>query len=153
MIENWFYKALISLFLVVPGWMASSFCHKNFGVKPEVFVVWYFLAVASGITVWLRIQGINIWPSTAGCLMIILIGLTFGPVAHILLFRAVVEAPNPGMVVAISGAASAVVFGLSLALGNFFPKYFDIAAFRYNHILGILLVISGVFLLGLRRAG
>jgi len=51
MAESWFLKAILSLFLVVPGWMGVQFFHKNFGVRSEVFVVWYFLALAGGIIV------------------------------------------------------------------------------------------------------
>lgn len=151
MIEGWFPRALISLFLVVPSWMSVPFFHKNLGIRPEVFVLWYFSALAFGVGIWLRSQGSGLWPSTIGCISIILIGLVFGASAHIFLFSAVLKAPNPGVVVAISGAASAVVFVLSLVLGNFFPKYFNAVSFNYAQLMGVLLVISGVFILGWRR--
>ena len=75
------------------------------------------------------------------------IGLTFGTVANMLLFAATAAAPNPAFSSAIASAASLVIFALSFGLFRFFPKYFYEMKFDGGHLLGILVIIAGVFLL------
>ena len=73
--------------------------------------------------------------------------LNFGTVANMLLFAATAAAPNPAFSSAIASAASLVIFALSFGLFRFFPKYFYEMKFDGGHLLGILVIIAGVFLL------
>ena len=38
---NWLFQSLVSTVLLVPAWLSVGFFGKNYGVRPDVFMVWY----------------------------------------------------------------------------------------------------------------
>ena len=148
---NWASTAIIGMFCIVPSWVAIGFFEKNYSMRPEVFMIWYFFGVLIGSTCLLASRGISIMPAFSPWMQVVAIGLTFGVVANMMLFAATAAAPNPAFTSAIAGTASLVIFCLSFALFRVFPKFFHAVKFEGYDLLGIVVIIAGVFLLARSR--
>lgn len=157
---GWLALSFLATLCIVPTFLSIPYFGRNFQVKPEVFMTWYFAGVSLGVGLWIYLSGraTDLLPRSQGALAgIILIGLTFGAVANSSLFRAVALAPNPGMPPVVYSAVSVVVFLASAMLASRLPKYFEQVSTDLDRFLGILLVIAGLFLIAggwplLRRA-
>jgi len=85
-------------------------------------------------------------------LAIVLIGFTIGGVANVALFSAVAIAPNPGLPVALSNAASIGVFLAAILLYRWFPAHFDpVKTDIWWSGLGLLFTVVGVAIISIRR--
>ena len=144
---NWAVMSLIGTICIVPSWLGVSFFERNYHVRPEVFMIWYFFGVIIGTGCVLALKGVCIIPAPAPWLSIIAIGLTFGVVANIMLFAATAIAPNPGLPSAIASSASVLVFVLSLLFFRLFPSYFNEVAFDGYHLIGLVITIAGVIMM------
>lgn len=144
---NWVVMSVIGTICIVPSWLGVGFFERNYHVRPEVFMMWYFFGVIIGTGCVLTLQESSIIPATAPWLSIVAVGLTFGVVANIMLFAATAIAPNPGLPSAIASSASALVFVLSLLLFRLFPIYFNEVAFDSYHLVGLIITIAGVILM------
>ncbi len=152
--KSWFLQSVIAMILVVPAWLSITFYKKNFHVSAEIFLVWYFGAAAVGIVIFKAFSGVSLiefFPAPSLVIGMLLIGLTLGAAANALLFSAVSVAPNPGLPIAISGTASVCVFLVSVVLGSFLPKYFSEVRFDWQAFVGVLLVVSGIALIAVRK--
>src|SRR5262245_15198567 len=125
---SWWLKSIVSLALLTPAWLAIPFFQRNFKVEQQTFLVWYFLGVVIGTMVMIHMDGATlamVLPSKGLVGAVLAFGIICGSVANSLLFRAVGEAPNPGLPVAIANGASALVFLASVILGSRLPRYFE----------------------------
>ncbi len=147
---QWFYQSVAAALLLVPTWLAVGFFQKNFGLRSEVFLVWNMIGITIGVYVFDRKIFDPSIPVVA-ITTVVLLGLTIGTSANVLLFRAVITAPNPGLPLVLLGITNALVFVVSILLGRILPKYFEQAAFDYFHLLGIFLVSTGVALIAIKR--
>src|SRR4051812_14969498 len=122
---SWLCQSLVAVLCLIPVWLAIGFFEKNFQIKPQVFVIWYFLGVV--ITSALCGGGTlsSLMPSFKSVGGVLLVGLTLGAIASILLFRAIGSAPNPGLPVAMSNVASVGVFLVAALLSRWAPSYFS----------------------------
>lgn len=146
---NWISQSLLATALLVFPWLMVGFFGRNYAIKPEVFLVWYFLGAMVVFTGAGKSSTFSIPLGVIGAIFII--GLTMGGFANILLFRAVAGAPNPGLAVAISGLASVGVYLVSIPLGKWAPRYFDATKFDPWFFLGVLLAIAGVAIVAIRQ--
>lgn len=149
--STWFGQAMTATLFLIPGWLAIGFFERNFQVKPDVFLVWYALGMAITAT-WLGespLQALVTSWRVVG--MILLVGFTVGGVANILLFQAVGRAPNPGLPVAIASAASVGVFLVGALLSVWLPRYFDSVKVDAWSLIGLVLTITGVSIISIRR--
>ncbi len=147
---HWFYQSIAAALLIVPAWLAVGFFQKNFGLRSEIFLVWYMVGVIPGVCF---LDG-KIFSSSLPIIVIastILGGLTFGAISNIWIFHAVSAAPNPGLPLALLGITNVLVFVGAAVLGRILPKYFEQAAFDYHHLLGVLLVAAGTALIAIKR--
>ncbi len=145
---GWTGKAVASALGVVPVFLAIPFFAKNFQVRPEAFMPWYFLGAALGVGSWICLDGraADLFRGREIVLPIVAIGLTFGAVTNYTLFQSIGFAPNPGLPPVIFGSASIVLFVLSAVLANQLPQFFNPVRTDLDRILGILLVLAGLFL-------
>ena len=126
--------------------LAIPFFHRNGGVPPLIFMTWYFGGVA------LRIVLLRVFRGRAAervphssVILAVLIGMTFGALANGSLFQAMSLAPNPGLPPVIYASASVIVFLLSILLHTHFPALLRPAHMEYSRLLGIVLVIAGLY--------
>ena len=114
-----------------------------------VFLSWYFGATAMGIAVYLSLSGRGgeIMPPMPVLAVILLIGVVFGALANGALFQAIGLAPNPGLPPVMYATSSMLVFFLSVALASSFPALFKPVVADPGRVIGILLVLAGLFLL------
>lgn len=146
---GWLWLSLLATICVAPVFLIIPYFDRNFQVRPEVFMIWYFVGTSIGVAAWMGLsrRPAALLPNHPGVLLAILsVGLAFGAVANSSLFRAVVVAPNPGMPPAIYSAASVIVFLASALLAGRLPRYFQQVNTDPDRFLGILLVIAGLFL-------
>lgn len=148
---SWFWQAITSVVLVVPAWLCIRFYSKNLDVAGGIFMVWYFVGGAIGGAIighWNRTPVVH---PPAITLSIVLIGLTLGAGSNYIGFQSVTAAPNPGLAIAITTSASALVYLASVALGRTAPRYFEVMSFDLNQFIGILLVIAGTIFIALKK--
>ena len=145
---NWVVQSLVAMLIISPIWVAIGFFDKNFHVKPDVFLIWYFLGVVV-TTLFLGESPAKsfVLPLKVFCLLLF-IGLV-GGVANMLLFWAVASAPNPGLPVAIGNGASVGSFLLVILFSRLAPNYFNTAKFDGVSFLGIILTVIGITIIAL----
>ncbi|GEM_PF-1085273 len=149
--SNWAVMSIIGTACITPSWLGIGFFQKNFGVRSEVFMIWYFLGVVAGSSCFLGAKGVSLFMPTGAWLAIVLVGITFGSAANMLLFAATPLAPNQGLPAAIASFASVIVFMLSLGLYWLLPSYFTNVQVDTYHILGMFLAVAGVILMAMPR--
>ncbi|MBO23488.1 MAG: hypothetical protein CMM26_14105 [Rhodospirillaceae bacterium] len=147
--ETWFAKSLIATAAIVPAFLAIPFFKDRYGVDPLVYLVWYFMATAISIALYWASSGraSTLVPPAGALTAILLIGIFFGAFANGSLFQAMGLAPNPGLPPVIYATASLVVFGLSAALATSFPLFFKPVETDPSRLVGMVLVIGGLYLL------
>ncbi len=148
----WLQQSIIALCLTTPVYLALGFMEKNYGVKSDIFLIWYFLGVACTPVIFGGHAIAVIMPSWRLILVILLIGLLIGGVANVMAFRAVNNSPNPGLPIAIiSGGTSMCVFLASALLAKIVPSYFNNYKFDAWSLIGIILVIAGITIIVVRK--
>jgi hypothetical protein len=151
MTGSWLVQSVVSLACLIPVWLAVVFFERNYQVRPNVFLIWYFLGVIMTSAIFGGAPLNAIVPSLKLVGAILLIGLTIGAIANILLFHAVAGAPNPGLPVAIANAASVGVFILAALLSRFVSGYFNSVKVDGWALLGVVLTVVGTSLIAIRR--
>lgn len=150
---SWFGLSLLGLVLVTPGWLAIAFFGKNFHFRGEVSLIWYGLGMVVGTVLFLlsrKTSGSALVPGMWPVIGLFLIGIVFGSLANMAIFRAVETAPNAGLPVAISNVSSILVFLAAILLARLAPKYFEAATFNPYHLLGIMLALAGITIISLK---
>ncbi|MDZ4285452.1 MAG: hypothetical protein U1A23_00830 [Candidatus Sungbacteria bacterium] len=150
--SNWAVMSIVGMICITPSWLGIGFFQKNFNVRPEVFMIWYFLGVIAGSSCFLGAKGVSLFMPTGVWLAIVLVGITFGSAANMLLFSATPLAPNQGLPAAVASFASVLVFALSLGLYWLLPSYFTNVQVDTYHILGMFLAVAGVILMVMPRS-
>ena len=151
MFGSWLSQSIMSMLCLIPAWLAVGFFDRNYQVKPEIFLIWYLLGTVIACTFFGGSPLDAMVPSGKLVGAILFIGFTIGAIANILLFRAVAGAPNPGLPVAITGAASVGVFIVAALLSRCAPGYFDSVKTDGWSLLGVILTIAGTSLIAIRR--
>ena len=151
MTGNWLGQSVIAMLCLIPAWLAIGFFDRNYQVRPDVFLIWYFLGIAVTSVLFGGSPLNAIVPSGKLVGAMLLIGLTIGAIANILLFRAVVGAPNPGLPVAIANVASIGVFLIAALLSRWAPSYFNSVKTDGWSFLGVILTVIGASLIAIRR--
>ena len=86
MLGNWLGQSVIAMLCLIPAWLAIGFFDRNYQVRPDVFLIWYLLGIAI-TSVLFKASSLNsIVPSWRIAGAMILLGLTIGAFANILLF-------------------------------------------------------------------
>ena len=148
---TWLLQSFLAAALLVPVWLGIGFFDKNFQMKPEVFLVWYFLGVALASACFSVSSLKELAPSSPMIFVLFCFGVVAGGIANIAIFRAVVSAPNPGLPVAIANTASVGVFLLAALLSRFFPNYFSPVKVDITALMGIFLTVLGISLIAIRK--
>jgi hypothetical protein len=153
--EPWFTKSILATLSIVPAFLAIPFMRRNYGVDPLVFVVWYFGGTAVSIAAYLALsRGTAVLvPHAAIVAAIVALGLAFGALANGSLFQAVGLAPNPGLPPVIYASSSVVIFMLAALFARALPGWFSPVSTDPSRLLGLLLVLGGLYLLAGGRIG
>lgn len=151
---SWYSMAFLSAIILTPGFLTPAFLNFNFGLRPDVILAWYFLGMAVGC--WAGPVGLGSIPAGALAPTVPLIGaalagLLFGAGSNILLFRAIVVSPNPGLPLSFINLSVVLTFVASVALASAAPKFFAPARFDLMGLVGVALTLAGVVVLGLRK--
>ena len=151
---GWFGKSVIAAILFIIPFLSVGFFNRNFGLKPEAILVWYGIGLAFGCFGWtLALNTIQLnelsfnWPLFVAAI----IGAMFSALPNILLYQALVTAPNPGLPMAIINVSTVLTFFAALVLAKLLPQWFSVAKFDWIHFSGIVFVVAGVVLLSLKR--
>ena len=150
MTGNWVIQSLAAMLILSPIWVAIGFFDKNFQVKPDVFLIWYFLGVVA-TTLFLGESHAKSFMLPWKVLSLLLFVGFLGGVANILLFLAVAGAPNPGLPVAIGNGVSIGSFLLVLLFSRWAPSYFNEAKFDAISFLGVVLTVVGIAIIAFRK--
>ena len=146
----WLWLSVLATLCILPAFLAIPYFLKNYQVKPDVFMTWYFAGVSVGVALWIWFsgRGADLFPEKALNVIaaMLVIGLTFGAVANSSLFKSIALAPNPGLPPVIYSASSVVVFVASALLASHLPRYFNPVNTDIDRFVGILFVIGGLFL-------
>lgn len=152
MTGNWLGQSVVAMLCLVPAWLAIGFFDRNYQVRPDVFLIWYFLGIIITSVLFGGSSLNAVVPSGKLVVVaILLIGFTIGAIANILLFRAVAGAPNPGLPVAIANVASVGVFLVAILLSRWAPNYFNAVKTDGWSFLGVVLTVIGAALIAVRR--
>ena len=143
-------QSLVATLMLVPIWLSIRYFDRNCGVRPEIFLVWYFIGVVATTGLYRAASGVMLVPSWIHILAIMGIGLTLGAGANMLIFRAVAEAPNPGLPLAIMSTANVGVFLLAVVLSRTWPEHFASVEVDWWKLFGVLLAELGVAIIVLR---
>ena len=153
---HWLLATFLSVFAMIPAWMAPNFLKRNFGVDLVPFMFWYYSALCVALLVCLKVtteEGeffAKLTPSYGPVLSIFVFGLTIGFVGNITTFVAVTEAPNPGLPQAIKNLQTVGLLFVSLWLGNLLPQYFKEGKVDFWQMVGVLLTVSGASIIAIR---
>jgi hypothetical protein len=148
---HWLVQSLIAVVLLIPVWLSVSFFERNFHVAPEAFVTWYFLGVAITSALCVLPPAQALFPSAGKVAGMLLIGLTLGGLANVLVFKAVVGAPNPGLAVTVTQVSSLGVFLAAGLLAKYAPRYFSPVKTDWWSLFGIILTLAGISIIAMRR--
>lgn len=151
MTGNWLLQSCIATVCLVPAWLAIGFFGRNYKIGPDIFLMWYLFGIAISLASYKASSHSVIVPSWKIVGAILIIGMTIGASANILLFRAVGGAPNPGIPVAIANVASVGVFLAGALLFRLFPNSFNSVKIDPWTLFGIILTIIGTSIIGIRR--
>lgn len=151
MTGNWLGQSMIAMLCLIPAWLAIGFFDKHYQVRPDVFLIWYLLGIAITSALFGGTPLPAIVSAGRAAWAILLIGLTIGAAANILLFRAVAAAPNPGLPVAIANAASVGVFLVAALLAKSAPASFPAVKADGWSFLGVVLTVIGAAIIAIRR--
>jgi hypothetical protein len=148
-LETWLAKSILATVCVVPAFIAIPLLKFRYGIDPLVFLVWYFGATALSIAVFWGFSGraAELVPPVPLLIVIVLIGTVFGALANGALFQAIGLAPNPGLPPVIYATSSMIVFVLAAALSGSFPALFKPVSMELSRIVGIVLILGGLYLL------
>lgn len=149
MMHNWLLMVILSTIISIPIYLAIGFFSKNYHVKPDVFLIWYFLGVAIA-GAFLRESFTEVveipWKIIGS---ILLIGIVLGGVGNMLLFRSIAIAPNPGLATAIAGSASIGIYFLAWILAKWFPAYFNPTIISTQSFIGLFFTVLGITIIAL----
>lgn len=151
---GWVAKSLIGMLCLVPFLLAIGFLGRNYQVRAEATMIWYFFGVVLGAPLILWRLGIihgSDFALTKPHLTVLVLGMVFGVASNIYFIQAIATAPNPGLPVSIVNTASVIAFIFAPALGALLPKYFDQVKFDVYHFTGIILTVVGISLIALKR--
>lgn len=126
----------------------------HYDVRPEAFVVWYFLAMALSMPLSMVPTGIASWKDFAPTGLVwvaVLLGVTFGNLSNILFAQALVEAPHPSYPMAIGNLGPVIVAFTTLALAQFFPHFFSNPRIDAINLIAILMAVGGTAIFILRQ--
>lgn len=151
MSSNWLGQSVIAMLFLVPAWLAVGFFGKNYHIRSDVFLIWYCLGVVITTSLFGGTTLKAIVPSGKIVGAILLIGLTIGAIPNILIFRAIVSSPNPGLPVAIANVASIGVFLAASLLSRWAPGYFNSVKTDGWSFLGVVLTVIGASIIAIRR--
>ncbi len=147
---GWFGKALLGTFIAAFYFMFIPFMQKNFGVSGFATVALWMIGSSAGIMLWTDAfsvqEGHTSLPWLA-MLSVLAIGLIFGSLMNIAITDAVLIAPNPAYPSAILTANAVIIVLMAPLLWYLAPMLFPEAIFSWKGVGGIVLTISGTYLI------
>jgi len=149
---SWLSKALGAMLLFAPVPFVIPFFLKNYEMRAETTMAFWILGSAIGIFFWIHSTGISdrVLPRLPE-ISVILLGFIFGSVANTLLGQSIAMAPNPAIPMAIAGASSMVAFLMAPVMTRISPEHFPQFEFDWHKLLGVVLVVTGIALVGWKR--
>jgi hypothetical protein len=147
---GWFLKSVIAMVLLIVIPFATSVLQNKFKVPAEVTLVWWMIGVGLGVSLLSFFKGYaSIMFSTKPILIAGGLAITIGVLANAFLFQAFASCPNPGIPMAIISANAILAVVLTKWLPGLFPQYFSYLNFSWAHLVGAVLIVSGVVVIRL----
>ena len=152
---GWFSKSLMATVLLVPIFLLSAAFAKSHGARPDAITIWWYLGIIVGTcTYYITIVG---KPSALAfgtpALWMLVAGTLCGAAANVLLFQAVVAAPNPGLPASMVNVSALLVVLLSVVLARWLPEHFPAVRLSWPDLGGVMLIIAGLAVIALNRNG
>lgn len=148
---NWIAQSFTAMLLLVPVWLAIGYFDRNHQIKPEVFLLWYLVGIIVSTALYNgQSTGRLVGPWKID-LVIVLIGMTAGATANIMIFRAVAAASNPGLPLAVTNTSSVGMFLASVLLARLAPTHFPAVKNDPWSFVGVCLAVLGVSIVAIRR--
>ena len=147
---TWFLKALIAAILLIITPFMTSVLEKKYQIPSEVTLFWWTIGIGVGVGFWTVFKGYgSIMLSVRPILVAGGAAIVFGTLAHILLYQAYANSPNPGVPMAIIAGNAILAVLLTKLFSKYLPQYFSHLEFSWPHLIGAILIISGVVVIRL----
>ncbi len=151
---SWISKCVIAAFCVAPCTVTMNLLIKNFSMKAEAAVVYHFIGIGLGTLAAIWKFDIIPMSSVAPSIPLLVSGLTgatLAAAANTLLFQSLPQATNPGIPMTIVNTHGMLSFLLAGLCASIAPKYFEGVRFDVWHLVGVVLVITGIALFAIKR--
>lgn len=154
---GWLGKAIVAMLCFVPFIFAFNFFSKNYGMKPEVLMVCWYIGVSIGIYLSVLLNWIpNIetkdFSLNMPVLYIILAGIVIGTPMNILIGQSALQAPNPGLPFTIINSGSVLAYMFAPVISILLPQYFEKMTFNWYQFGGIGLIVVGIGIVTLKQS-
>lgn len=152
MTSNWFGNAIVAMIAMIPLFFTVGLLERRFGLRSDITAVLWMVGTSIGILIWILSQGRGAeFVLRAPHIVLLGMGLVLGAITNVCLFRSFASAPNPGLTVAIVNANAVLAILIGGPLAMLLPRYFEHQTLSWGHWVGSVLVVSGVFLIGIKR--
>ncbi len=146
---HWLTCAILATLGISPVMILTGVAQRNFGIASDVTAALWMGGVTLGIIGWIVTNGrgselITLSPMLVS---IFIFSLVVGAAANILLFQALVSAPNPGLVLGVLNTNALLAFLLAPLLAYVLPQFFPSWEFAWQHGIGIVMVVTGLGLI------
>jgi multidrug transporter EmrE-like cation transporter len=148
---NWLGLTLAAIPLMAVGQLGVRWFKGAHRIAEDVVLLWYFIGTILALLAWILASGRGAELLSAapwGVRGMLLVGCTSGAAANWLLYRAVGDAPNPGLAYSIYSGSGIATYLAALAGAWLAPAYFPQASGDAGKFSGIVLVVAGVLLIG-----
>lgn len=146
---KWVMQSLVAVVLLTPVWIMIPYFGRHWGVSSSVFAIWYFIGTALSLALFPG-TAVSIVPSVKTVLVILCLGIFLGGIANGALFSAVVNAPNPGLPVAVANLTCLTTFLLTVLLSRLWPTHFPEVKADVRSVVGMVLMIAGAAIIAVR---
>jgi hypothetical protein len=153
---GWFWKSIWVALIFSPCLLTIGVIKKNYNLPAETTMALYLIGTGIGMIVWMHKQTgtINfahqeqIWSGV----IILLVGFLLGALGNILFAQVLSDnTVNAGLPVAVANSSAAIVFILAVSLYYLFPNFFCEAKFSWNALIGIVIVLFGLFVMNYKK--
>lgn len=148
-IGSWLGLTIAAIPLMAVGQLGIRWFKGEHRIAQDIVMVWYFVGTVAVLAGWIIFGGRGATLVTGwGSVVMLAVGLTSGAAGNWLLFRAVGDAPNPGLAYSVYSGSGIGTYLAAIFAAWILPGYFLAAQIDFAKLAGIVLVATGVSLIG-----